>query len=92
MRKSRAQTLALMTCHADETVVELWSRPQLMPAGIIRPRSPRNWILRSQKDETDQAILERQRELEERGFRWEGCVDPEVENWRGCSPSRRGKS
>lgn len=75
MRKTAAITRARVESHRDKCPVELWSRAQIMPAGIVRPRAPRNWILRSTKGETDQDILDRQRELVGRGFRFERTIE-----------------
>ena len=75
MRKTIAITKARIESHRDQVSVEVWSRAQTMPEGIVRPRAPRNWILRSQKDETDQDILDRRRRLLGRGFRFEHLIE-----------------
>jgi hypothetical protein len=70
-----------MRCHADKTLIELWSRPQNGPAGA-RPRAPRNWIFRSILGETIEATHKRQLDLEARGFRWEGAIEPKNYQWK----------
>lgn len=65
---------ARIESHKDDVKVELWSRAHIAN-GITYPRVPRNWVLLNHKDLTDQDILDRQRELEGRGFRHERTVD-----------------
>ena len=74
MRKSVAVMKARLESHRGKCPVELWSRPQFLTAPIVRPRAPRNWILRSCKDEGAQATLDRQRDLLGRGWRFERTI------------------
>ena len=77
MRKTQATTAARMRCHADQAIVELWSRNQGWPSPAPR-RAPRNWIFRSVLGETTEETHDRQILLEGRGFRWEGAIEPEL--------------
>ncbi len=80
MRKTEATVHARIQSNRDKVPVELWSRAPSHD-GIEIPRIARNWVRLSHKDKTDQELLDAQRELEERGFRYETTVD--LSDWDG---------
>ncbi len=80
MRKTEAAVRARIESHHDQVTVELWSRAPIRN-GIEIPRIARTWTLLNPKDNTDQEVLDRQRELEGRGFRLERTVD--LTDWDG---------
>lgn len=85
MRKTEATVRARMDSNREKAPVELWSRAPTMSNGIEIPRIARNWVRLSHKDKTDQEVLDAQRELDERGFRYERTVD--LSTWDGRSPA-----
>ncbi len=80
MRKTEATVHARIESNRENVPVELWSRAP-SSNGIEIPRIARNWVRLSYKDKTDQEVLDAQRELEERGFRYETTVD--LSTWDG---------
>ncbi len=80
MRKTEATTHARIQSNRDKVPVELWSRAPIRD-GIIIPRVARTWVILNPTDNTDQEVLNRQRELSDRGFRLERTVD--LTNWNG---------
>ncbi len=73
MRKTEAGVRARIESHRDQVPVELWSRAPRR-SGIEIPRIARTWTLLNPIGDTDQEVLDRQRELTERGFRFERTV------------------
>jgi len=80
MRKTEAGVRARIESNRDQVPVELWSRAP-RHNGIQIPRIARTWVLLNPKKENDQDVPARQRELEERGFRFERTVD--LVGWTG---------
>lgn len=74
MRKTEAGVRARIESNRDKVPVQLWSRA---PAhnGIEIPRIARTWVLLNPTGKTDQEVLDAQRELEGRRFRFERTVD-----------------
>ena len=80
MRKTEAGVRARIESNRDQVPVELWSRAP-RHNGIQIPRIARTWVLLNPKENTEEEVSTRQRELEERGFRFERTVD--LVGWTG---------
>jgi len=74
MRKTQAGVRARIESNRDQVPVELWSRAPIQN-GIEIPRIARSWTLLNPKGMSDQEVLDAQRELEERRFRFERTVN-----------------
>lgn len=74
MRKTEAGVRARIESNRDKVPVQLWSRA---PAhnGIEIPRIARTWVLLNPTGKTDQEVLDAERELQGRRFRFERSVD-----------------
>jgi hypothetical protein len=86
MRKTEAGTRARIESNRDQVPVELWSRAP-MTNGIEIPRVARTWTILNPTGNTDQEVLDRQRELIERRFRLERTVDLVGWDGKGRIPS-----
>jgi hypothetical protein len=73
MKKTRAITLARMTCHADQDQVDVWSR---VDERLLRDRAPRFWKFWSRKDRTSVFVAEHHYALRCQGWRLEKTFEP----------------